>query len=1247
MKQHSATYSPFWAILLLATSFCMARADVLFVDDFIDHAANGELADSSGWMVYGGASGSRQAKVVYEGDPSPYLRIDHDGSDAVLQVLLRDAWPASGANVISVSFDFVESSPAGNSRFSLRAGQNRVFSNDRTHEVRFQYGRINNSHDVYHAGRVQRVTVVFNNSIQTLNNYHQSASISPDTIDVWVNGERVIASSQYLRGNLAVGQPLTSVTFDLPAQLEQTLLVDRLRIKRGAHVESGDHVFGITFEEWIASQDLPAGDSTPAATPAGDSMPNLLKFAMGVPASQSIGHYAPLLVWEADSSKLYFDFLQAPARTGVAMQLEYSTDLHQWQPLEMATIERGPAASGGASWYRASFPENAADGTFIRLSASNPTGMDDPATAYRHWASSLNGNVVVLPDNEWSPQGPSAPDLVIIPPVDFLDPEHRDAVETFRRNQGNVFWLGPDATRYEPVLRDPVTVFTPGSTSYSMLRPTVSAVNPTAEVTDAIYSDPDLGTQALAVWTRLVGDGNVLVEIPLASFRAVDRSVLRFQAKGEYDMDILYLVAIDTAGRQWTAFRHLPQTWTDITISLADFIRSENGGDAVTGLQPADLDRLRLGIGRFAIWPEVSGAFSLGRVQLGREASGRMVPSGELASWRVQLTRFGMEVPPAWNNPFQHAQRHPGYQISRSGDSAGDRALSAPFSPPTAVPWLAPERGRENTELRDILQRDHYFRRSLLELQDAPSGQPKGSAVELRYRLGGDYSGSVEGLFAWAPASPYQSLAWANVIEEAAARILHRPHMRNIEARTYNFANPDARLRVAVRIENPEDRFFFGRLILKIEEVGIEVQRDVSLPPQSGSNFDVFLGNIAADFPMDRFQWSLKLSNLSGKVYDEYHDDVDMERMIAQSARYFLDLQKLHRDARMSHHAFADVYAVRFLSQFARYLEERPQSHQRIESWLGGYTPAQIREAAFAWIDRLVEEQSADGTFPMGYGEHRGVRFTGDLGQIAFGITQISSWLDASDPRRSQYLDFVRNFMEFRQSMYMDEERAAQLEAQHGPNPETITAGFYGMGLLDSDYFDGGSFPGGLQREERGRWWVLPITMSGVAALSAVDDTPLYREIALRDINFYLDEDYALSNVTYYHIEALLWMYFTIDDNELRQRIRQKAAQFLPTAINGLTHDGLSFQGRAVIRLLSLLYYERYIESSPKNRALMLQNLWNMDMKASSYSLKAIANKYPRTSYGPSIAAFRFHAHAAIWMLEWLDEGASLLKERY
>lgn len=809
MNRHFTEFSPLRVILFLTTLFCFARGDVLFVDDFMDHSANGELAGSSGWMVYGGASGSRQAKVIYEGDPSPYLRIDHDGSDAVLQVLLRDAWPSSGANVISVSFDFVESSPTRNARFSLRAGQNRVFSSDRIHEVRFQLGRINNAHDVYHAGRVQRVTVVFNNSNQAISNYHQSASISPDSIDVWINGERVIASSQYLRGSLAVGQPLTSITFDLPAQLEQTILVDRMRVRRGAHVESGDHATGITFEEWINSQNLSAADATASAAPAGDSMPNLLKFAMGVPANQHIGPYSPLLVWEADANQPHFEFLQAPARSGVAMQLEYSTNLQQWQPLEMATIERGPAAVGGASWYRANLPADVADGTFIRLSASHPEGMDDPASAYRHWAPSLNANVVVLPDNQWSPIGTGAPDLVIIPPVEFLDPGQRDAIDVYRRNQGNVFWLGPDATRYEAVMRDPVTVFTPGSTSYTMIRPTASAVNPTAEVTHSVYSDADLGSDALAVWTRLVGDGNVLVEIPLSGFRAPDRSVLRIEAKGEYDMDILYLVAIDTAGRQWTAFRHLPQTWSEITLSLADFIRSENGGDAVSGLQPGELDRLRVGIGRFAIWPEVSGAFSLGRIQLGREASGRMVPSGELASWRVQLTRFGMEVPPAWNNPFQHAQRHPGYKISRTGDHTGDRALSAPFSPPAAVPLLAPERGREDTEIRDILARDHFFRRPLLELQAAPSGEPKGNAVELRFRLGGDYSGSVEGLFAWAPPSPYQSLAWASVIEEAATRILHRPHIRNVEARTYNFANPDARLRVAVRIENPADGFFF------------------------------------------------------------------------------------------------------------------------------------------------------------------------------------------------------------------------------------------------------------------------------------------------------------------------------------------------------------------------------------------------------------------------------------------------------
>lgn len=1248
MRSYSSSFSRVTGIILLLTlGYFSLNAEYArsFRDVFDGYVNSSELTNSAYWSVYGiSGDPENRLELILEGDPSPYLKLLHSGNSAVLQLVARDAWAESAPSVVSVSFSFVHLPEHKDTRFTLRAGQNRAFSSDRVHEVRFSEGRINNRQFDYDGKRRNWVTAVFNNSSDTVLYAEGDRQLAADSLDLWINGELVLQNEQHLRGGLPLGESLNTVSFDLPAGMPQQLLIGQLRVEEGAISPDDDWDLVRVrdgYGDWASAKGLEGSAADPMAIPEGGKLSNLLRYAVGVEDGENERSFYPEVSFDsAGLASPILGFVLRRDLSDVDVRVQYSSNLNDWRDVGLSAITFEDGPDSDLLLARAAVVPDSNEALFVRLVADVVTDAESPEAAYQAWAETYSGLATVLPNADWL-AGNKTGNLVILPPALKLSEEYRQPLDQHLASGGTVLYAGSRAINYDPQIRQPVRVFNPGQTSYTLRRPTSSQVNPEAVVTESVYSDDEIGGEALRIQTQLIGDGNVLVEIPLADYASSDRSVLRFWAKGEYDMDILYLVIRDIDGNDWTGFAQLDNGWRKVTMSFADFLRN----DGFSGkMDPENVQWIRMGIGRFTVWPEVQGAFTLGPVEIGEASESDMVRSGDLYNWRVQFARYGIDVSPIYRDPLWHSIRKPGLFLSENSfiQNSGS-IISAPMDPPVLVPSPAAERGREDTELWQIMARDRYFSRSVFSLVDRETAKVAGSGGEIRYWLNDLYPGATEIILPNAPIDPKRSQVLQSKLDEVVVGVIELPHIRNIEAQTFAFSNPDDRLRIAVTVRNPSTNSVAGGLRLSIPEIGYESSRDINFPASSELTFNLFVDSVEASFPFERFSWSVELTGASGnEVFDSYTEDVDIERTLANSSRYFLGLIEKHRGPRMSHHFFADKYAVRFLFQYARHLEENPEAWERVSDILVGYQPQDLRNAALAWIDDLTEKQSEDGSFPMGYGEHRGVRFLGDLGQIAFGIAQLTSWLDTSDSRRERYLDFIADFIEFRESLYIDQEKAARLEAEFGPNPETITPGFYGMGLLDSDYFEGGSFPGGLQLEERGRWWKVPLTMAGPAAMSAITADSYFKHIAIRDIEFYLDQDFP--SINYFHIEALLWMDYTVADTDLRLRIRNKASEFVPSTLNGNTFDGLRVQGREVLRLLSLLYYERYIESSQRHRAFMLQNLINMNMTASSNSLSAMEEKYPRTSYGPSIGAYRYNAYAAIWMLELMLEGSTLLK---
>ncbi|HLS28000.1 MAG TPA: hypothetical protein VK041_05070, partial [Opitutales bacterium] len=165
-----------------------------------------------------------------------------------------------------------------------------------------------------------------------------------------------------------------------------------------------------------------------------------------------------------------------------------------------------------------------------------------------------------------------------------------------------------------------------------------------------------------------------------------------------------------------------------------------------------------------------------------------------------------------------------------------------------------------------------------------------------------------------------------------------------------------------------------------------------------------------------------------------------------------------------------------------------------------------------------------------------------------------------------------------------------------------------------------------------------------LGGLVQLDGSERFQNVAVRDTEFYL-QDSSITSVSYFHVEALFWMFYATEDPALRAEVAAKLEEFLPTIFTGDPDDHLTYQGRAMIRWLSLLYYQRYFDDSPGIRAALLKGIWASASGSLPDSAKAVAERYPTTVYGPSIASMRYSAFAGIFLLELLDEGSSLLRD--
>ena len=829
---------------------------------------------------------------------------------------------------------------------------------------------------------------------------------------------------------------------------------------------------------------------------------------------------------------------------------------------------------------------------------------------------------------------------LVLAPVAPCPPESRLAISRFLREGGSVFVVGAKAFDYRPVPENPVFLrrFFKRPKIIHPLReqPSVAALGlEGAQQTE--LSDPN-GNPALRFHTETMGMDDTMVRFRAAKTRSAKRTVLTFSARGSNYAELLTLEIIDQDGGRWIHFVPVTGVWANYAVSLADFMPA-GWSDAEIPyplLDPAKIETIDIGINTLTVWREKPMAFSIGSVALAEDASGFYTPTSALLALRLPYREVGITAPTWIFDPF--AGRVPMTSnitlISRKGFGKASTQTLAGLSsvwrcPPPYMEHPGTKMGTDCKRAYDT-KKDRALRRIPLWEGISGSGVPEGVAAELRFFAAGDSLGAGVGLFGFDPPEFFKKQELVSSLLAGLDFTLFSPRILAVTPNTTK-AEPreQARPTLDITVYNPTDRILRGTLHAEAGNGRVFGESPVDLPRRGKATRVLELSEVPADFPFTSFDW--KVSYETGKGGDVLVESVDVERTLLRAFTHLLTLQQTHDDARFSHHYFGDAYGVRAMFLYLNWLERNPEHLRENADLWAGINPEAIEAAARRFVEMLLSRQDEEGFIPMGYGEHHNSSNIADGGQISLCLAQISSRINDA-PLQSRIANFTRRFIDMTESFYIDKALSGRLTAEYPEQAEknNTCAGHYGLGLVRG------------KRTLTGPWWVLPDIMGIQAFMASTDSSPVYRDIIERNTRFYLDAGYSAAG--YFQAEALVWAYLTIPDDVVRNRIKERLQNsFFSTLVAGKENDFLQFGCRGTLRTLSLLYYRNIVGDSAGARAVLLKQIWGVGSESSNVSIRRQAEMYPRSRHGESLAAAKLSAYSAIWIMELLDPGCTLL----
>ena len=788
-----------------------------------------------------------------------------------------------------------------------------------------------------------------------------------------------------------------------------------------------------------------------------------------------------------------------------------------------------------------------------------------------------------------------------------LPPESRIAINRYLSAGGNVIVIGDKGFDYAPQATDevPLVKFSDRS-SYQINRKEKELPGYREKATIKVTTSPD-NKEALELFTTKKAMHSMMIEISAQDKVKPELSLLTFNAKGSPYMDLLALEIIDHTGKKWYNFTKLTDTWEKYTLSFADFIPEDynNPNADYPLLRPENNRTISLGVNLLTVWREKEMYWAISCLSLAKNKKDIYAPTSALRPMELPFKENNICFPAWLFDPFRgERNNYSTYPGSKMGSD-------------------------HNAKYDTKQKRESRIIPILSELSSQKTEQPVGY---LELYAGGEYKGSAVATFDLPPTvtlkKPESQQALFNIIHY----LLEKPKIIATKINTC-VINEKILPQLHITVKNPLSQTVRGKLNIEIAGK-LSQNADLTIAPLEVKECYIPLPEIPEDFPFQHFTWQITLKN-NGNESDAFCDSVDVKKAMLYAFRHLVRNQQFYSDGRISHHYFGDAYGVRAMFAYLHFLQNGMNSLKSNDDFQL-VTPKEIEDCAFRFYDMLADRQTEDGKLPMGYLEHSDGYNVADGGQITLAIAQSLPYI-TDYARKEKYQKLCSRFLNWAETFYIDSIRSAQLKIS---DPQEFAKGnayegMYGLG----EY--------GRKKVLTGPSWVGADILAVQLCMGALqkDATRIqYQAIARRNANYYVKAVYPASG--YYQAEALFWARSVLNDHNLNEIIDNNLKRtFIPPLLKGCENEMYLRGGRCTLNALPLLYYKRNIQDSPEVRAILLKYIWAFGSESSFGSMKRLSENYPKAVHGESLTVSKYAALSALWAMELLVPGSTLLPE--
>lgn len=821
--------------------------------------------------------------------------------------------------------------------------------------------------------------------------------------------------------------------------------------------------------------------------------------------------------------------------------------------------------------------------------------------------------------------------LLLISADELLPNEIRLPIHNFLKSGGNIIIVGANGFDYAPIPTNPISV-TSLINDYNIIWPKRKIATTSVEKPE-IKSISFNGKIALQLSTKNKAMPNVMVQFSVKNKVSESRTVLSFKAKGSHFMDLLALEIVDTKGKKWYNFVPLSITWQTFNVSLADFIPESwsHSDKPYNLLNPTTIDSIAIGTNMMTLWKEKAMNFCISDITLAENVKNIYAPTSSLKKLALPYKENNIAFPEWIFDPFYQAVPVKNISINSNTHlfkNIGLNIQEAWYLPPAFSAHPGTKMGTD-TKLNYDGKIEREMRTDALFTADN-----KENVAELRQFGGGKYYKASLGLYGLNPVEIITDEQFIKSVTDVAKYMLFTPRILTVNINTTVKKDGQAvHPLLKVEVYNPSNK--------SIEDGNIQgtvnnfLKKDVklSIKAKSSEVITIVLPTVPANFPFKKFNWEVKLSTKNG--VDFMRDSVDVERSMVTAFKYLIKAQKFYPDGRYSNHYFGDAYGVRAMFAYLDYLDKNPDRLKLNKDVRNSVNKDDIKNSAAWFYNMLVERQTDDGAYPMGYSEHTQGYNVADGGQIGLSMAQSLRYI--KDPAKKQsYLNSVIKFGNWAESFYIDAALSQQLKISHPKeyNKGEAQPGFYGLG--QSRY----------SKRRTGPSWVLSDVIAAQIALSHLASDTVkskFKDIAERNSVFYANKQYPATG--YYQAEALFWIFLNTQDTFIKNKIRENLTEtFLAPLLKGKEYDMYTLGSRSTLKALPLLYYKKYIADNEGVRAVLLKYIWSFGSESSTHSMKGLSEIFPKAVHGESLTVAKYAALSSLWAIELLYPESTLIK---